>query len=68
LQRCFAEETGMTIENWRQKARLIHSAAILAEGVGVSDASLACGYESSSAFIAAFRKQFGVTPRRFRLR
>jgi AraC-like DNA-binding protein len=67
LQRCFAEETGMTIEAWRQKARLVHSAAALAEGASVIDASLACGYESASAYIAAFRKQFGVTPRRFRL-
>jgi AraC-like DNA-binding protein len=67
LQRCFADETGMTIETWRQKARLVHSAAALAEGATVLDASLACGYESSSAFIAAFRKQFGVTPGRFRL-
>jgi|SRR6185437_16040785 len=67
LQRCFAEETGMTIENWRQKARLVHSAAALAEGATVLDAALTSGYESSSAFIAAFRKQFGVTPRRFRV-
>lgn len=65
LQRCFAEETGMTIEAWRQKARLIHSAAALAQGASVTDASLACGYESASAYTAAFRKQFGVTPRRF---
>jgi AraC-like DNA-binding protein len=67
LQRCFIDETGMTIETWRQKARLVHSAAALAEGATVLNASLTCGYDSSSAFIAAFRKQFGVTPRRFRL-
>ncbi len=66
LQRCFADETGMTIEAWRQKARLVHSAAALAQGASVLDASLACGYESASAYTAAFRKQFGVTPRRFR--
>jgi AraC-like DNA-binding protein len=66
LQRCFAEETGMTIEAWRQKARLVHSAAALAQGASVMDASWACGYESASAYTAAFRKQFGVTPRRFR--
>ena len=66
LQRCFADETGMTIENWRQKARLVHSAAALAEGAPVLEASLACGYDSPSAFIVAFRKQFGITPGRFR--
>jgi len=67
LQRCFVEETGLTIESWRQKARLVSSAAELSLGASVLRASAACGYESSSAFSAAFRKQFGVTPRQFRL-
>ncbi len=68
LQRCFAEETGMTIDAWRQKARLVFSAGELAEGASVTQASLACGYESPSAFIAAFRRQFDVTPKRFQCR
>lgn len=65
LQRCFAEETGITIETWRQKARLVHSVAALAAGASVTEAALDCGYESPSAYIAAFRKHFGVTPGRF---
>jgi AraC-like DNA-binding protein len=65
LQRCFTEETGMTIDGWRQKARLVHSAAALAAGARVSDAALDCGYQSPSAYIAAFRREFGVTPGRF---
>lgn len=65
LQRCFTEETGMTIDAWRQKARLVHSAATLAEGARVSEAALDCGYQSPSAYIAAFRRQFGVTPGQF---
>jgi AraC-like DNA-binding protein len=68
LQRFFSEETGMTIEAWRQKARLVHSAAALSEGASVTDAALDCGYDSTSAYIAAFRKQFGVTPGRFERR
>jgi AraC-like DNA-binding protein len=68
LQRCFSDETGMTIDAWRQKARLVHAAAALAEGANVTDASLTSGYDSPSAFIAAFRRQFGVTPKRFRAR
>jgi AraC-like DNA-binding protein/quercetin dioxygenase-like cupin family protein len=65
LQRCFSEETGLTIEAWRQKARLVHSAAALAGGASVTDAAMDCGYDSPSAYIAAFRKQFGVTPGKF---
>jgi AraC-like DNA-binding protein/quercetin dioxygenase-like cupin family protein len=65
LQRCFTDETGLTLEAWRQKARLVHSAAALAAGVSVTIASMDCGYDSPSAYIAAFRKHFGVTPGRF---
>lgn len=65
LQRCFSDETGFTIDAWRQKARLIHAAAALAGGASVTVAALACGYDSASAFIAAFRRQFGVTPGKF---
>jgi AraC-like DNA-binding protein len=65
LQRCFADETGMTIEAWRQKARLVHGAAALAQGASVTDAALDCGYGSVSAFIRAFRRQFEVTPGSF---
>lgn len=65
LQRCFLDETGLTIDAWRQKARLIHAAAALASGASVTVAAIDCGYDSPSAFIAAFRKQFGVTPGRF---
>jgi AraC-like DNA-binding protein len=65
LQRCFADETGLTIDAWRQKARLVHAAAALAAGASVTVAAIDCGYDSPSAFIAAFRKQFGVTPGKF---
>jgi AraC-like DNA-binding protein len=66
LQRHFSEETGLSIEAWRQKARLVHSAAALASGASVTDAAIDCGYDSPSAYISAFRKQFGVTPGRFK--
>ena len=65
LQRCFIAETGITVDAWRQKARLIASTAALSGGSSVTQAALECGYESPSAFIAAFRKQFSVTPRQF---
>ena len=66
LQRLFPMETGLTLECWRQKARLIHGAARLIEGSSVTTAALDSGYDSVSAFIAAFRVGYGVTPGRFR--
>ena len=68
LQRLFTAETGLSLDTWRQKARLTHAVSCLCSGTTVSETALACGYDSPSAFIAAFRRQFGVTPGRFRTR
>ena len=65
VQRCFLRETGMTIDAWRQRARLIASTAALAAGSSVTVAALDHGYDSPSAFIAAFKRQFDITPGRF---
>jgi AraC-like DNA-binding protein len=62
LQRLFPCETGLTLEAWRRKARLINGVERLAAGASVTDTALACGYLSVGAFITAFRHQFGVTP------
>ncbi|HEY5072523.1 MAG TPA: helix-turn-helix transcriptional regulator [Caulobacteraceae bacterium] len=65
FQRLFPRETGLTVEAWRQKARLIHAIAALSGDASVTNAALDCGYDSQSAFITAFRRQFGVTPGRY---
>ena len=64
LERRFREETGMSFGMWRQKARLLDSIRLLADGSSVTDAALECGYSSVSAFIAAFKGTFGYTPGR----
>ena len=65
LQRCFARETGLTMDAWRQRARLIASTVALASGVSVTEAAFGCGYSSSSAFISAFGRLFDTTPGQF---
>jgi AraC-like DNA-binding protein len=65
LQRCFSRETGLTLDAWRQRARLIASTAALASGVSVTEAAFGCGYSSPSAFIAAFGRLFDTTPGQF---
>lgn len=64
LERRYRDETGMSFGIWRQKARLLHSIRLLAEGKSVTEAALDCGYASLSAFIAAFKGTFGFTPGR----
>jgi AraC-like DNA-binding protein len=65
LERLFLTETEMSIGRWRQHARLQHAVRLLAEGSSVSSVALDCGYESLSAFVAAFRRTLGVTPGKF---
>ena len=66
IQRLFAAETGMSVEAWRQKARLVHAANALSAGANVTTAANASGYDSVSAFISAFRRMFGITPGKYR--
>jgi AraC-like DNA-binding protein len=62
IQRLFLAETGLRFAEWRQRLRLMHGASLLGTGSSVTEAGLETGYSSTSAFIAAFRKQFGTTP------
>jgi AraC-like DNA-binding protein len=62
IQRLFLAETGLPFGQWRQRLRLLHGATALGAGKSVTEAALEAGYAGTSAFIAAFRKHFGVTP------
>ena len=64
LERRFRDETGMSFGMWRQKARMLNSIRLLAEGMSVTNTALDSGYSSVSAFIAAFKSTFGYTPGR----
>jgi len=65
MERLFAAETGMTVGEWRRRLRLLHGLRRLAAGEAVGVAADGAGYESTSAFIAAFRRAFGTTPGRY---
>jgi AraC-like DNA-binding protein len=60
--RLFQRETGLSFRGWRQRMRLLSSLGTLEQGRSVTEAALSCGYDSTSAFIAAFKGLFGVTP------
>ncbi|MDM9557836.1 AraC family transcriptional regulator [Bordetella petrii] len=65
LMRRFRGETGVTLGQWRQQARLLRAQEMLAVGKPVTEVALAVGYESTSAFIGSFRAAFGVTPSQY---
>ena len=64
LARLFRQETGLTFGQWRQQLRLVEAMARLAVGDPVSKVADELGYQSSSSFIAMFRREIGETPNR----
>lgn len=67
LSRAFQRDTQLTFRAWRQRLRMISALERLEGGAPVTEVALDCGYNSPSAFIAAFRRQFGATPGVFAL-
>lgn len=65
LTRRFVAETGFAFSAWRQRARLMRALELLAAGTPVTTVALELGYDNLSAFIAMFKRQFGVTPGRY---
>ena len=65
LMRAFSSQVGMTLGRWRQQARLFAALELLARGDSVTDAAVAVGYDSVSAFIDMFRKMLGSTPQAY---
>ena len=65
LARLFAAQTGMTFRQWQRQARLLEALVRLAENQPVTTIAYDLGYESPSAFIYAFRRALGTTPKRY---
>lgn len=62
LARAFVAETGLPFGRWRALLRLQAAIADLAAGEPVGNVARHVGYESASAFVAAFRRETGMTP------
>ncbi|MFM0738769.1 helix-turn-helix transcriptional regulator [Paraburkholderia xenovorans] len=65
LARLFRQETGLTFGQWRQQLRLVEAVSRLALGDSVARVADELGYQSSSGFIAMFRRSLGETPQRY---
>jgi AraC-like DNA-binding protein len=65
LSRRFLVDVGMPFATWRRQVRLLAALERLAAGEPVGAVAFAVGYESVSAFIAAFTRSLGATPGRW---
>lgn len=68
LRRRFVAELRLTPEQYVRRARLLRGAQLLVSepGARVIDVAARVGYSNQSAFTAAFREMFGVSPRETR--
>jgi AraC-like DNA-binding protein len=62
LTRAFLADTGIPFARWRTAVRLQAAIPILAAGEPVANVAGYVGYDTPSAFIAAFRRETGITP------
>ncbi|HEX9041438.1 MAG TPA: helix-turn-helix transcriptional regulator [Trebonia sp.] len=62
LARAFVAGTGMPFGHWRTLLRIQAALPLLAGGDPVSRVARRVGYETPSAFVAAFRRETGITP------
>lgn len=63
LSRLFAEETGGSMPKYLRLKRVEKAAELMRErGMSVTEAAIAVGYSSLSAFQKAFAEQFGISP------
>jgi AraC-like DNA-binding protein len=67
LYRLF-ERRGLAVSDYVRQVRLNHGRRLLRDpALDIGEVSLRCGYGDLSAFGKAFRRQFGLTPRDWRM-
>jgi len=67
LARLFESELGMSFAAWRQRVRFHNALEAIIAGEPISEVARRNGYNSSSAFSAAFRKSIGQAPSSLRV-
>jgi len=65
LARLAQEELGCSLSLWRCQARILTAVPLLIGGASVLETALTLGYDTPSAFAAAFKRLLGTTPRAF---
>ncbi|MER5275550.1 AraC family transcriptional regulator [Streptomyces sp. NPDC002809] len=62
VTRAFSRDVGMSFARWRSLVRMSAATTLLAQGRPVNLVAHRCGYSTTSAFSAAFRRVTGVSP------
>ncbi len=65
LLREFKKNTGYTVHRYIQQKRLIMARELLKHNKQVTEVCNQCGFGDYSNFIRAFRKEFGISPKKY---
>ncbi|PIE70020.1 MAG: hypothetical protein CSA22_10220 [Deltaproteobacteria bacterium] len=65
LNQCFRHLYGTTVFEYLRQQRFDQAKDMLEQGLSVTEAALAVGYESLASFSLAFKKRFGDSPSRY---
>jgi len=69
LRRRFRLQAGMTWEEYRRRARMLHAVELLEDrALSIGEVAARVGFENQSAFAKTFRAFVGTTPQQFRHR
>ncbi|XID92185.1 helix-turn-helix transcriptional regulator [Paenibacillaceae bacterium WGS1546] len=67
LSKLFKEQTGETFTEYLNRLRLEHAVkSLIEEDIQIQELAVRVGYRDSNIFIKAFRRQFGVSPGKYR--
>ncbi|MEV5651824.1 helix-turn-helix transcriptional regulator [Nocardia sp. NPDC052254] len=66
LNRWFRSETGLTFQQWRQRACVLHAVRALLSGATVTAVAGDLGYDTPAAFTVMFQRETGASPSAFR--
>ena len=65
ITRLFEDRYGISVKEYINSVRLSKAKELLENGVSVTDAAFASGYESTAAFSSFFKRQSGISPREY---
>ncbi len=63
IERAFRRDVGTDFESWRRQVRLMKAVELLVAGCSVKQVAFGVGYRQCSAFVKAFSRTFGTTPK-----
>lgn len=63
LTRTFKMETGLSVGQWRQLARLLRGFEMLVAGKSVTETAFSLGYDSTTSFVLLCQRHTGMSPK-----